>query len=992
MRGLLFLLLILFAWSGSAQNFTQFHYDIGNGLPDNKVMGVFQDSRGFMWFASNAGLTRFDGANFRNYFSTSDLSLKPSQLGGITETMPGHLAIVCAVKLIGLNTITHQFYHVPAFINRPVHDINKTSENQFLVASADTCFLMDQHLNILEAIVPPALSEPRSVHGFELDRGMYLIGNFAGYYLYNTRQKTFEPLDLGMGTTFKDYFDFQFYDSTNQWLYFVNYFTGVYRYSLQGKRLKHWSIEGNNLIRPVNDQFLWIGSSDDRSSRLLNLESDEITSINVNGKAAYSTYQFYTDALGNYWIATDGGVTRLIANDRLVKSWETFASVKLSRENFPLSIIKAKDQRVYLSFFKLPFLYQHDKEKDDWKLISKNLITGVWSSDEMGDDLIFTGGRTTRVTLYNPLTGSLRHSTEFLKPYFSNSDIVIMAFRHSNGDQWFSGNKGGGFVRIRAEDGGINHYTKDNPPGNFTWSYYTSYVEDDSGDLWFGVNKTPLLLHWNKRTDSFSEVLVDTIPGHMGKDYSAINRLIRDDQNNLWIGSDGSGIVKYDQTNNRAVDYRFEDGLASGVISSMAFDRKGRLWMGTPNGLNCLLVKENRIRTFTKIDGLKDDEFLDRCMYYDSTENKLWVGTTSTVMRFDPDALLAQAKQEVNVYLDEIHVNSKQRVHDPNEKLNLSFEENNIHFRFVAVNLDRRPLQLSYRLEGQDQDWVSSFSGTTATYANLDPGNYTFTVRANYLGDLNEPFLSKPFTFVVATPWFMTWWFRLSSAVAAFSFMMLLIRSYYSRKSEKQRLILEKERAIEKERTRIATDMHDDFGANLSRIKFISEKIKLKAEDNVNLTQDLTKISDYSDQMAEKMNEIVWALNERYDTLDDLVSFSRAYAAEYLSQHEIQFRFVAHVTSNKKLQGEVRRNLFLVIKEALHNIVKHAQASHVEITFEQKEHLHVLVTDNGKGFNAEEVRPFANGISNMKKRIQDIGGHLTIRNEDGTTIDMQVAI
>jgi hypothetical protein len=133
----------------------------------------------------------------------------------------------------------------------------------------------------------------------------------------------------------------------------------------------------------------------------------------------------------------------------------------------------------------------------------------------------------------------------------------------------------------------------------------------------------------------------------------------------------------------------------------------------------------------------------------------------------------------------------------------------------VAVNLDRRPLQLSYRLEGQDQDWVSSFSGTTATYANLDPGNYTFTVRANYLGDaLNEPFLSKPFTFVVATPWFMTWWFRLSVVVSWCFSTVLLIRSYYSRKTEKQRLILEKERAVEKERTRIATDMHDDFGAN----------------------------------------------------------------------------------------------------------------------------------------------------------------------------------
>jgi signal transduction histidine kinase len=99
-----------------------------------------------------------------------------------------------------------------------------------------------------------------------------------------------------------------------------------------------------------------------------------------------------------------------------------------------------------------------------------------------------------------------------------------------------------------------------------------------------------------------------------------------------------------------------------------------------------------------------------------------------------------------------------------------------------------------------------------------------------------------------------------------------LVRFYYSRKTEKQRLILEKERAVEKERTRIATDMHDDFGAGLSRIKFISEKIKLKSENESQLN-DLSKISDYSDEMAEKMNEIVWALNERYDSLEDLSKF-----------------------------------------------------------------------------------------------------------------------
>jgi signal transduction histidine kinase len=144
--------------------------------------------------------------------------------------------------------------------------------------------------------------------------------------------------------------------------------------------------------------------------------------------------------------------------------------------------------------------------------------------------------------------------------------------------------------------------------------------------------------------------------------------------------------------------------------------------------------------------------------------------------------------------------------------------------------------------------------------------------------------------------------------------------------------------------------------------------------------------------MAEKMNEIVWALNERFDSLHDLISFSRAYAAEYISHHEIQFKFESEVTLNKKLNGEVRRNLFLVIKESLHNIVKHAEASQIEISFQLAHQLRITIRDNGKGFNTDEIRPFANGISNMKKRMEDIGGNFNVSNKQGTIIILTVDI
>jgi len=197
---------------------------------------------------------------------------------------------------------------------------------------------------------------------------------------------------------------------------------------------------------------------------------------------------------------------------------------------------------------------------------------------------------------------------------------------------------------------------------------------------------------------------------------------------------------------------------------------------------------------------------------------------------------------------------------------------------------------------------------------------------------------------------------------------------------------LERKQAIEKERTRIATDMHDDFGANLSRIKFISEKMQLNIQEENILKKDLVKISEYSDEMAEKMNEIVWALNQRYDFLDDLVSFTRAYASAYLEEKAIKLLFTAQLIANTKLNGETRRNIFLVVKECLSNISKHAQATRVEISFVQTELLSVTVQDNGRGIEVDNIRPFANGLHNMQKRMEVMGGSFRIENVDGTRV------
>jgi signal transduction histidine kinase len=232
--------------------------------------------------------------------------------------------------------------------------------------------------------------------------------------------------------------------------------------------------------------------------------------------------------------------------------------------------------------------------------------------------------------------------------------------------------------------------------------------------------------------------------------------------------------------------------------------------------------------------------------------------------------------------------------------------------------------------------------------------------------------------------------------IAASLIMGLLIigfRFYYNTKLRRQKAKLEKQQAIEKERTRIATDMHDDLGAGLSRIKFLSETIGIKKLKQEPIEDDITSIRQYSHEMIDKMGEIVWALNEKNDSLSDLLAYTRSYAVEYLSQNGIRCtvetpdEFPAAFVS-----GEFRRNIYLAVKEALHNIVKHADANHVSLRFNIRDGLHITVQDDGRGFDAENIKPYSNGLTNMRKRMRDIDGSFEIESSNGTTIKLSAPL
>ena len=150
--------------------------------------------------------------------------------------------------------------------------------------------------------------------------------------------------------------------------------------------------------------------------------------------------------------------------------------------------------------------------------------------------------------------------------------------------------------------------------------------------------------------------------------------------------------------------------------------------------------------------------------------------------------------------------------------------------------------------------------------------------------------------------------------------------------------------------------MHDDLGAGLSRIKFLSETIGIKKQKQEPIEDEISSIRNYTHEMIDKMGEIVWALNEKNDSLIDLLAYARAYAVDYLTQNGI--RVTVETTEEFPptfVTGEFRRNIYLAVKEALHNIVKHAGAEHVVITFDVKQELRIMIKDDGRGF---ERKPY----------------------------------
>ena len=322
----------------------------------------------------------------------------------------------------------------------------------------------------------------------------------------------------------------------------------------------------------------------------------------------------------------------------------------------------------------------------------------------------------------------------------------------------------------------------------------------------------------------------------------------------------------------------------------------------------------------------------------------------------------------------------------PHNRNTISFSLRALEFTTTGQN------QFAYKLEGLDKEWVYTY-GDKVRYSNLSSGVYKFVLKvSNNEGIWNNDPLE--IQIVIHPPYWQTWWFRVL-AVIVFIVLVYMGTIYYIRQKIRAKTKeLERQQALNMERLRISKDVHDDLGSGLSKISLMADIAQKRAGGNSLLSNDISHISTVSRELVENMRDLIWVLNPENTTLDQLVARLREYCSDYLDNIPVGLKldFPDEVPA-MRISKEAQRNIFLTVKEAINNSIKHADATEIEVGIKfDKEDMMVVVSDNGKGFEPAYLKRSGHGLRNMNHRIESIGGAFKIESLRGKGTSITITI
>jgi ligand-binding sensor domain-containing protein/signal transduction histidine kinase len=1002
-------------------------YTIADGLAADSVYGIVADSRGFLWFSTSEGLSRFDGYRFVTYGVEEGL---PHRLvTTLIETRSGDHWIGTPRGLSRISTVGGaarftNYRLAPDAAANNIRALVELRSGAILAATPSGLFEWTDPSSFRRRELPGI--DPLTISDMVEDQaGNLWIGTTtSGIYVYGVT-----PVNgSGILQSFNqknglpgNWVNMLLFDSKGRlWAAVRGGLAMLSQPLISQGSAGNWSVEqvysknsalvGTDVtsLHEGLDGSLWVGTALGISRlswrtgglpAIENLTRDQGLSDRV-------ILSLGEDQAGNIWAGTEGaGVIRIdrvgfttyreqdgLASDRVFSVFEDRAG-ELVTVTSGAGNKKAHSVDIFdgVRFHSVSPGRLAENPTWGWDRVLLQSRTGEW------------WGATNRgLCRYGPSKAAeLNHRTP--RTCYT-SDVIFRIFEDSHGGIWASAQSRPGDRLMRWDPDTNQVFTFPSPPvsrgpGS---DLVSAFAEDSKGNIWMGLYAGGLYRYDGHRFEYFQTS--DGVPG--GTVFA-----LYPEGDALWVGSNG-GLGRIENTRAdklRAEIYDTTRGMSSNSIVCITSDLEGRIYAGTSKGVDRLEPKTGHIRHFSSANGLAHGAlkaaFRDR-------NGSLWFATTQGLSRLIPTGPIA-AKPPITgqpvagprILITDLRIGGvAYPVSDVGEArvsgLELKPSQNQLQVDFVGIDYEPGDiLRYTYKLESADSDWSPPRSQHAVNYAALSPGKYHFRVKA-VTSDGVESAVPAQIDFIVLPPVWRRWWFEsLALAIAIAG----VFAAHRYRVAQAVRL--------ERIRTTIATDLHDDIGASLSQIAILSEVARVNANgqgraNNQAQTngqgqgaEPLERVATLARELVDSMSDIVWSIRSEAHGMDSLIRRMREFAIDLLSSQGIDFELrTPPLGKNVELSLQARRQVFLIFKECIHNAARHSRCSAVvaELKIADREAV-LTIEDNGTGLRPEDKTadakselPGGTGIPNMRRRSQELGGRMELTSRPGEGCSVEI--
>jgi signal transduction histidine kinase/ligand-binding sensor domain-containing protein len=972
------------------------HISVEQGLSQSTVYKIAQDNAGFIWMATGDGIDRYDGKDFSSY---------RGKFGDTTSDYPED-------KNINSKILEDRF-------------------GRLWFASDAGVFYMDKKYGSIKM----ALQKQAALIAIEQDT-IWLTNNEMGLFALNIQNFKYSTYPLKG----KKKWTCVFYDAvmtkkriwlaTNFGLMLFNMsthsFLDVYNEKkIIGVRLLHYggllftAVDGIYIYNPEHPEYklipltegkikkdeYWYATAEYSRTHTLYIgshQSGNICAYNLlTGRYKIFSLQknaicdLFIDNSENLWIGTDGG--GVYKADLKPPKFYCYPYIKEPRA-FPdnslmvKSAYRDKTGKIWIGTYNKGLVIYDPENNIEKKLhlpgSAKTVLPRInFINNDSSGNIIITAGD--KVIWYDPELNKI--TRQITLPPYANTDIneisdIYSVVEWKKGHYLLASNLGMYSLNCSVTAAPSIHFFM----SKIGWSYKLKLCSDGS----VLVGERSGFKRFVIKNDTTIQFLDEGFEKVSIKDFYQSERGAI-----IWMASD-AGLIAYNTATKKYQLFDERQGIANSHLYSILPQNDTTFWLSTNNGISNANITNSslgdisvRFINYSVKDGLQSNEF-NTGAYYRGSDGCFIFGGIEGINWFYP------AKMQLNPhnaipFITAIRINDSAYADDTAayvHSLSLPYYQNTVEFSFKGLEYTNPDANcFAYKLDGFDRSWIYS-SSRSVRYPNLPPGSYTFLLKAsNNDGVWNN--MPLAISVVILPPYWQTWWFRVSMFIIAVTVAIFVSRLYTKQKLKEKNLQIEKQRALYEERLRISKDVHDDLGSGLSKINLMAATAMQRSQ-NEKINNTVEQISQVSKDLIGNMRDLVWVLNPENTTLDNLAARIREYCFEYLEGLPIQLivNFPDHIPATP-ISREAQKNIFLTVKEAVHNIVKHAKADQINIALcINNDILTLTINDTGTGFDISKLRNSGNGLKNMKLRIEQIGGNLQLNTNrgQGTTINVNV--